>query len=272
MPEFAANFYPFRSGLAQKALLEALNAAGPYEWVLRDSIYTGVYLRTFFQNNARVRLYGDGPFYLLDAGDYPAPETQYEFENFIKTKMKSAAEAVHDTRAMEILPFHAAPLNLYDNNPPVERNYEPEWLSIAQSWKAGDAPLTVVAFQVGTAATYYSENPRQGEGHHFDICGQGTTNLEVEIHSPQLVERLLDGEPEGSADNRIMRSGEWAFFRNNGPGGLYRKCPFLAELAASWSGQSGRDVEFHLRMAMEPVNSVKTPGKGGPIELFRIDE
>ena len=270
--ELQSHLYPFRSGLAQKALLAALNEAGPYPWVIRDSIYSGVYLRTFFHNGAKVRLYGDGPFYLIDVGDYPSPEIQYELENFIKSKLKSAAGAVHDTRATDILPFHAAPLTLYDNNPPVERKYEDAWIRVCDSWKSAEPSLSVVAFQVGTPATYYSENPRQAEGHHFDICGEGTTDMEVELHSPQLVERLLNTEPAGSADNRIMRSGEWAFFRNYGPGGLYLLNTFLAELAANWSQQTGRDVEFRLRMEVDPVPAVKTPGKGGSIELFRIEK
>src|SRR5262249_21451546 len=75
----------------------------------------------------------------------------------------------------------------------------------------------------------------------------------------------------GSADHRIRRSGEWAFFKNEGPGGFYRECPQLAALARKWSGLLERDIEFRLRLATEPVSSIKTPGQGGPIELFRID-
>jgi hypothetical protein len=254
---------PFRSPLAQDALLDALNRAGPLRWALRDSIYYGVYLRAWHGEH-KLRIYGDGP-YLLDLGDELPPDE-------IEVPILAAAQATDDEAGLSLIPFPAAPLDLYDDQPPRDsQESDGPWSAIGESLASADPGLTIVAFQVGTPASFYSENPRQPEGHHFDSRGKGTTDIEIDLHSPEMMLRMKNRAPQGSADQRIMRSGKWAFLKNDGPGGFYREFPGLVAVARKWSETLGRDIEFRLRIAAEPVSSVKTPGRGGPIELFRID-
>jgi hypothetical protein len=258
-------FRPFRSSLDQAALLEALNRAGPLTWALRDSIYYGVYLRAWHGEH-KLRIYGEGP-YLLDLGDELPPDEP----DGIEQPILAASQAADDPAGLELLPFPAAPLDLYDNEPPREpQGSDGPWSALGQGFQSADPQLTMVAFQVGTPASFFSENPRQPEGHHFDIRGKGTTDVEIDFHSPEMMLRMKNREPQGSADHRIMRSGKWAFLKNGGSGGFYREFPALAIFARKWSEILGRDIEFRLRIAVEPVSSVRTPGRGGPIELFRI--
>jgi hypothetical protein len=261
-------FRPFRSPLDQAALLDALNRAGPLRWALRDSIYYGVYLRAWHGEH-KLRIYGEGPF-LLDLGDELPPDEPDEPDEIEKT-IFAAAQASDDPAGLELLPFSAAPLDLYDNEPPREpADADGPWSALGESFRSADPDLTMVAFQVGTPASFYSENPRQPQGHHFDICGQGTTDIEIDFHSPEMMLRMKNRQPQGSADERIQRSGKWAFLKSGGPGGFYREFPGLATFARKWGERLGRDIEFRLRIGVEPVSSVKTPGRGGPIELFRI--
>jgi hypothetical protein len=265
------SLYPFRSPLDREALRDALNAADSLSWAVRDSIYYGVYLRAWHPQAGKLRIFGDGPQYVFDMGDDPPESIVRDLDAWVETKLATAAQAVRDPAALEMLPFPAAPLNLWDDSPPREEPAEAsQWSALGEGWKSADPTLTMVALQVGTPASFYSENPRQPTGHHFDICGLGTTDNEIDLHSPQLTERMMRRTPKGSPDTRIMRSGEWAFFKNEGPGGFYRECPQLLDVARKWSDLLGRDIEFRLRISLDPISSVKTPGKGGPIELFRI--
>jgi hypothetical protein len=260
------SLYPLRSPLGRDALREALNTAGPWSWAVRDSVYFGVYLRGYHEpSDTKLRILGDGPLYLLDLGDDPPP---IALEGLV-----DPMEAADDPAALELLPFPAAPLDLYDEGDPAQARApildDKHLTELAAALMPEGEEISVVAFQVGTPASFYSENPRQPAGHHFDICGPGTTDVEIDLHSPELVALMRD-MPGVAADQRIARSGKWAFFTNNGPGGFYSACPSVAACARAWSGQLGRDVEFRLRIAAEPVTSIKTPGAGGPIELLRI--
>jgi len=269
----AENLYPFQSALERPALRDALNAAGPLTWQVRDSIYYGVYLRAWHERAGKLRIYGDGPRYVLDMNDDPPAEVASEIQAYIATKLVPLANATRDPSALEMLPFPAAPLDLYDEAEPrtAPTNAELPWRDLADAWRTSDPALTVVALQVGTPTSFYSENPRQPEGHHFDSAGPGTTDIEIDLHSPELAARMFERTPQGAPDQRIMRSGKWAFFQNEGPAGFYRTCPQLLVLARKWSDRLERDIEFRLRLSADPVSSVKTPGKGGPIELFRIE-
>lgn len=267
------HLYPFRSPLDRTALRDALNATGPLLWEVRDSIYYGVYLRTWHEGAGKLRIFGDGPQYVLDMGDEPIPSVVQEIETFIATQLIPVAQAAPDSSALDLLPFPAAPLDLYAGHSPRESSVKEAnlWSALGESWKAADPTLTILAFQVGTPATFYSENPRQPSGHHFDMCGPNTTDIEIDLHSPELVARMLVRTPPGAADLRIIRSGKWAFFKNEGPAGFYRECPQLAALARKWGERLERDIEFRLRISTEPISSIKTPEQGGPIELFRIE-
>jgi hypothetical protein len=257
-------FHPFRSPLDSEALLDSLNRAGPFTWAVRDSIYYGVYLRARHGEH-KLRIYGEGPCYLLDLGDDPPPDD-------VETLILAEARGTPDREGLELLPFPAAPLDLYDDEPPREsQGADGPWSALGGGLRDADPNLSMVAFQVGTPASFYSENPRQPKGHHLDIRGAGTTDIEIDLHSPELVARMHAHEPRGSAHQRIQRSGKWAFFKNGGPGGFYRVVPSLGALARKWSETLGRDIEFRLRIAVDPVSAVKTPGRGGPIELFRFE-
>jgi hypothetical protein len=129
-------------------------------------------------------------------------------------------------------------------------------------------PLTALVHVAGSPSTFYAANPRQPLGHHFDGRGPRTTNLELELHSPEMAAALL-AENGSTGNRRVLGDGRQVFFRNHGPAGFDQEFPEFAALARRWSEALGREVAIRLKIDLEPVSQVARPQPGEPIEVLR---
>ena len=98
MPPAFPEAYAFESPLQLTAMLQALNAAGPWTWTERDSDTYGGYLRARPDGGpTKLRIIVDGDAYLLDAFYLNnSPENRLsraEVEQVIQDKVLPAVQA-----------------------------------------------------------------------------------------------------------------------------------------------------------------------------------
>ena len=149
------------------------------------------------------------------------------------------------------------------------QQFQTEFQEAMKGIRVDGKPVTAQAQVIGSATTFYSNNPDKPLGHHFDRnrAEGDTSDMDIDLYSPEMAKHMAR-LPNPAVNDKVMVGGEKTIFKSNGAGGLYSQFPQLEEFARRWKGILGRDIEIKLKIDITPVEQIKTP-RQGPIEFFR---
>jgi hypothetical protein len=124
-------------------------------------------------------------------------------------------------------------------------------------------PVTALVVLTGTGTTFYSGNPDTPAGHHWDSSGLGTSDYEIDVCSPELLDGVFQ-HPHAGSNKEVIQGQEYAFCRNNGEGGFLQSFPQFEALARRWEKALGRVIDFRLKLNLTPVAQLPDPPAVGP--------
>jgi hypothetical protein len=154
-----------------------------------------------------------------------------------------------------------------------------EFAEIVAKIRVNGKPITARARVIGTSSTFYSNNPKNELGHHFDRRAQGPegkrSDVDIELNSPELVEHMLGKDPV--LNEKVVIGGEKVLFKNvveKGPGrGFQQEFPQFGKFSEKWSAKEklNREVDVKLKAELTPIEDLPK-GERGPIEIYRSEK
>src|SRR5262249_9044906 len=102
--------------------------------------------------------------------------------------------------------------------------FKAEFATMVDGIKVGGKPVSAQGKVIGSASTFYSNNPTKDVGHHYDRKGPQTGDVDVDLFSPEMVQQML-GRPDAVANDKVMTAGEKTIFKSGGAGGLHSEFP-----------------------------------------------
>jgi hypothetical protein len=121
---------------------------------------------------------------------------------------------------------------------------------------------------IGSSTSFYSGNPKKSLGHHWDRLGPGAGDVDIELHSPELILHMLSEPTALNPD--VLVGGEKVIFKNqleHGTG-FHKAFPTVRAFCKRWSTILGREVDVKLKADPTPISEIARPADG-PIEIFR---
>lgn len=137
-------------------------------------------------------------------------------------------------------------------------------------------PITALVQVTGASTTFYSNNPDNPLGHHWDSSGIGKSDYDIDIFSPELAETLLltaKVATKVATNDEVLNKHGKVFFRSSGMYGFYQTFPQFESLARHWEKELGRAIDLRLKMDLTPVAQLPDPPNvgPGPILLLRSE-
>ena len=154
------------------------------------------------------------------------------------------------------------------------QQFQTEFQEAMKGIRVDGKPVTAQSQVIGSATTFYSNNPDNPLGHHFDRrfgLGEGKrSDVDIDLYSPEMAAHMAR-LPNPPVNDKVMVDGEKTLFKSSEPGGLYSQFPVLGKFADKWSKILGREVDIKLKIDISPIGKIRRPTEG-PIEFYRKEE
>jgi hypothetical protein len=133
-------------------------------------------------------------------------------------------------------------------------------------------PITALVLVTGASTTFYSDNPDTPKGHHWDSSGLGTSDYDIDVFSPELLNGFFQ-HPNAGANEEVLgyrgsryleETGKRVYCRNNGEAGFLQRFPQFESLVRRWEKALGRAIDFRLKLNLTPIAQLPDPPAVGP--------